>query len=147
MTLTAFLLAAAVSLTGCATAIAGTPHPDPAVTAQLAKERDCRAAADRLIGAVSTMVKRVDGGGTSMGTVSAMMAELPIQDIGADIGRICGRDLVGPEYSRILVEVNALSPATWFGRMAQQATLTGLCSLDGTSIPINEQARVVCAGR
>jgi hypothetical protein len=68
--------------------------------------------------------------------------------MGVGIGRQCGRDLIGPEYSRrILVEVNALSPVTWFGRMAQQATLTGLCNLDESSIPINEQARVVCAGR
>lgn len=147
MKLAAFLLTAAVSLTGCATAIAGTAHPDPAVTAQLAQERGCRAAGDRLIAAISTVVKRVDGGDSSMGAISAMMAELPIQDIGVDIGRQCGRDLVGPEYSRILVEVNALSPATWFGRMAQQGTLTGLCNLDGSSIPINEQARLVCAGR
>jgi hypothetical protein len=145
--LAAFLLAAAVSLTGCATAVAGTPHPDPAVIAQLAQERGCQAAGDRLIAAASTVVKRMDGGDTSMGTVSAMMAELPLQDIGVDIGRQCGRDLVGPEYSRILIEVNALSPTTWFGRMAQQGTLTGLCNLDESSIPINEQARMVCAGR
>jgi hypothetical protein len=100
-----------------------------------------------LIAAASAVVKRVYGGDTSTGAVSAMMAELPIQDIGLDIGRQCGRDLIGSEYSRILVEINALSPATLFGRMAQQGTLRGLCDLDESSIPINEQARVVCAGR
>jgi hypothetical protein len=59
----------------------------------------------------------------------------------------CGPQMISGEYSRLLVEVNAQSATTIFGRIALNAAITGLCRVDGTTIVLDQQARLVCAGR
>jgi hypothetical protein len=110
------------------------------------QQRDCRAAGDGLIAAIGTVVKRVDSGAVGGESVTAMFAQVPVEQLGRDLGRECGQFLIGTEYSRIIVEVNNLSPATLFGRQAKHGSLLGLCDLDGVPIPLSQQARVVCAG-
>jgi hypothetical protein len=79
---------------------------------------------------------------------TAIMDAVPVTQLGQNLGRQCGRELVSPAYSQILTRVNALAPATLLGRVAHQAVLTGLCSnLDPTVFQLDTQARVVCAGR
>jgi hypothetical protein len=55
--------------------------------------------------------------------------------------------MINGEYSRLLVELNAQSATTIFGRIALNAAITGLCRVDGTTIVLDQQARLVCAGR
>lgn len=132
---------------GCAQPIAGVAQADAAVVAQLTTERGCRAAGDTLIATVQTMLQRVDTGGFKAGSIDAVIAEIPVTELGLNMGRQCGLELIGAEYSRVLTTVNAMQPATVLGRMAQQGALSGMCGVDGTPIVLDQQARLACAGR
>jgi hypothetical protein len=142
------LVLASLLLAGCSQAVAGTATADPVAVARVAQERACRSAGDAIVTAVRTMVQRVDSGGFLDGpTASAMMREIPVAELGRNLAGSCGRELVSGEYSRLLVELNAQPAATIFGRVALSAAITGLCHVDGTTIVLDQQARLVCAGR
>jgi hypothetical protein len=142
------LVVASLLLAGCSQAVAGSATADPVAVARVAQERACRSAGDAIVTAVRTMVQRVDSGGFLDGpTAGAMMREIPVAELGSNLAGSCGRELVSGEYSRLLVELNALPAATIFGRVALSAAITGLCQVDGTTIVLDQQARLVCAGR
>lgn len=142
------LAVASLLLGACSHAVAGSATADPAAVARIAQERACRAAGDAIVTAVRTMVQRVDSGGFLDGpTADAMISEIPITQLGTDLAGSCGREMVSAEYSRMLVELNGQSATTVFGRVALNAAITGLCRVDGTYIVLDQQARLVCAGR
>ncbi|GAA0927651.1 hypothetical protein [Pseudonocardia zijingensis] len=144
--LTALALVAPL-LVGCTQAVAGSAAADPAVVARLAQERECRAAGDAIVTAVRTVVQRVDNGGLLDGSAAdAMIGEVPITRLGSNLSNSCGPELVSAEYSRILVEVDAEPATTFFGRIALNAAIIGLCRVEGTSIVLDERARRVCVG-
>jgi hypothetical protein len=146
---TAFAIAVAtLLLVGCSTSVAGRAAADHEVVARIAQERACHSAGEAIIIAVRTMVRRVDSAGYLDGpTAEAMMKEIPVADLGRDLAGSCGRELIHAEYSRLLVALNGEPVSTLFGRVALNAAISGLCNVDGSSIVINQQARVVCAGR
>lgn len=76
-----------------------------------------------------------------------VLAEIPVVELGQSIGRQCGRELIGAEYTRVITTVNAMEPATVLGRMTQQGAPNGMCRVDGTTIVLDQQARRACAGR
>jgi hypothetical protein len=135
-------------LAGCANSVTGIAHSDPRVVAQLAQERNCQSAVDELVTTITTLTQRVDSGTLADFQDLAFMDAVPVTELGQNLGRQCGRELIGSAYSQILNRVNALTPATILGRAALQAVLSGLCSnLDPAVIPLDTQARLVCAGR
>jgi len=135
-------------LAGCANSVAGTARSDPRVVAQLAQERNCQSAVDDLVTTITTLTQRIDSGTLADLQNTAIMDEVPVAQLGQNLGRRCGRELIGSAYSQILDRVNALTPSTFLGRAAHQAVLTGLCAdLDPAVIPLDAQARLVCAGR
>lgn len=146
---TAIVLAlASLLLVACSQAVAGSATADPVAVVRVAQERACRSAGDAIVTSVRTMVQRVDSGGFLDGpTADAMIHEIPIAELGTNLARSCGLEMVSAEYSRMLVELNAQPAATIFGRVALSAAISGLCRVDGTSIVLDQQARLVCAGR
>jgi hypothetical protein len=94
------------------------------------------------------MIQRVDSGGFLDGpTADAMISEIPVAELGTNLAGSCGPEMISGEYSRLLVELNAQSATTIFGRIALNAAITGLCRVDGTTIVLDQQARLACAGR
>jgi hypothetical protein len=141
-------IVASLLLVACSHTVAGSATADPAAVARVAQERACRSAGDAIVTAVRTMVQRVDSGGFLDGpTADAMISEVPLAELGTNLAGSCGREMISGEYSRLLVELNAESAATIFGRIALNAAITGLCRVDGTTIVLDQQARLVCAGR
>ena len=142
------LIVASLLLVACSRTVAGSATADPAAVARVAQERACRSAGDAVVTAIRTMVQRVDSGGFLDGpTADAMISEIPVAELGANLAGSCGPQMISGEYSRLLVELNAQSATTIFGRIALNAAITGLCRVDGTTIVLDQQARLVCAGR
>jgi hypothetical protein len=134
-------------LAGCSTAVSGLGHPDPQVVAQLERERGCQSATDDVVVTVSALVQRIDTDASAVLDSEAIMSQIPAHDLGENLGRQCGREMIGSAYSDVLVRVQALAPVTAFGRLAHNAVLRGLCNMDQTSLDLETEALVVCAGR
>lgn len=92
-------------------AIVGVAHSDPAVAAQLTIERGCHTVGDAFTSTVRTLLQRVDTGGFGGGSIAAVLAEIPVVELGQSIGRQCGRELIGAEYTRVITTVNAMESA------------------------------------
>ncbi|MCO1653901.1 hypothetical protein [Pseudonocardia humida] len=120
---------------------------DPGVAAQIAREHGCRSAEDDMVTTIETVVRRVDSDASALLDAEAIMRQVPARDLGENLGRECGRELIDAAYSSILVRIQDLDPTTVYGRVAHNAVLTGLCGDDVSRFELDAQARVVCAGR
>lgn len=137
---------------GCAQMVQGTPSADPVAVQQVAAEakqsrqvRECDAATDAAAQAVASVIRR---GEVDLTDATAAVEGIIQLGVFGELGNACGPQLIGPAYSRLLVDTSELTPSTYLGRGTQNATLNGMCSgVDPSVITLNPQAQIVCAGR
>lgn len=132
-------------LGGCARAVTGTPTVNEAaaaeVRAEVKQKRDCEAARVDLTTSITDALKQAEsdfaGGARALTTLLSSSAP-------RDFGSTCGTELVGPAYSQMLIDVQAVPLTGSSATILRSSLLRGLCPSRG-AIELTPEAQQVCA--